>query len=185
MTTPSGRPIRGGRADDPGGLPLIVVQPGAVYGVGTRARLATRCGATCVVACRRCGWDGVLLGARRGHGARAHPGYATRDAGRATSRRTSAHAGAGARIAYDITGIRPRACRTATLMRTQANAGDPRTPAVLAEPAPEWTSEYTRIAAGVTYLGSMDGRRDLGLSRVARGRLPRGPPEELRRLQSR
>ena len=53
--------------------------------------------------------------------------------------------------------------------------------------APEWTSEYTRIAAGVTYLGSnARARRDLGYEpRSLEAGFREVLPEELRRLQSR
>ena len=53
--------------------------------------------------------------------------------------------------------------------------------------APEWTAEYTRVAAGATYLGSnARARRDLGYEpRSLEDGFREVLPEELRRLQSR
>jgi nucleoside-diphosphate-sugar epimerase len=173
------------------GLPLIVVQPGAVYGVGDQSALGDA-----LRAYLRRRLPAVPGGTAYCWGhvedtARAHilamqcgtPGESYIIAGPAYTLMQAL------RIAQDITGIPPpRIVAPPALMRTQANLLGalerlPFWPGL----GSQWTAEYMRIAAGVTYLGSnAKARRDLGYEpRSLEAGFREVLLEELRRLQSR
>ena len=146
------------------GLPLVIVQPGLIYGPGDTSSVRTT---LTPIPPAQAADDptrhGVLLGACRGHGARPHPGDGARPRGRSYIIAGERCDLVGAlHLAERITGVPGPRIKVAPGMM-KATAGLMSVVERIVPVPDDYTAEYLRENAGTTYLGdNSKAKRELG-----------------------